>query len=406
MKLSFRCTQMMRELPGRGNFGVIIKPIYLFSCVLAAAVFFTACQRKEAAAGKGKRQSGPVPVLVGKVVQQDVPSQVRAIGNVTAYSTVAVRSRVSGELMKVHFNEGQEVKRGDLLFTIDPRVPMAALQQARANLARDEAVVNQARTELDRERKLLESRLISQDEFDKAESAWKTAVANTESTKAAVTNAALTVEFTSIRSPLEGKTGTVLVRQGNQVNAESDVLVTINQVHPIYVVFSVPEQHLAEIRKESQEKTLKVEARLADWHGPSPHGELTFIDNAVDVTTGTIQLKATFANTDHALWPGQFVQVTLTLRSLSQVTVVPSQAVQAGQNGDYVYVVKADQTVEARPVLTAMTFEGGTVVTNGLKVGETIVLDGQLRLGPGAKVSVKTTEKPEGTNAALARDGK
>jgi multidrug efflux system membrane fusion protein len=287
-----------------------------------------------------------------------------------------------------------------LLFTIDPRVPQAALRQATANLARDEAVVNQARTELERERKLLASKLISQDEFDKVESAWKTAVANTESTKAAVTNANLLVEFTSIHSPLDGKTGNVLIRPGNQVNAESDVLVTINQVHPIYVVFAVPEQYLAEIRKESQEKTLKVEAKLPDWRGPLPQGELTFIDNAVDVMTGTIQLKATFPNTDNALWPGQFVQVTLTLKALPQVTVVPSQAVQAGQNGDYVYVVKADQTVEMRPVLTALTFEGGTVVTNGLKTGETIVLDGQLRLGPGAKVSVKTSERAATTNAA------
>jgi multidrug efflux system membrane fusion protein len=293
-----------------------------------------------------------------------------------------------------------------MMFTIDPRVPIAALLLARANLARDEALVNQAQTELDRERKLQESKLVSQDEFDKAESSWKTAVATVEATKAAVSNAALTVEFTSIRSPLDGKTGSVLVRRGNQVNADSDVLVTINQVHPIYVVFSVPEQSLAEIRKESQEKTLKVEARLPDWRGPSPQGELTFIDNAVDVTTGTIQLKATFPNTDNALWPGQFVQVTLTLKSLPQVTVVPSQAVQAGQNGDYVYVVKPDQTVEVRPVLAAMTFEGGTVVTNGLKAGEMVVLDGQLRLGPGAKVAVKTTEKPGGTNTSLAVESK
>jgi multidrug efflux system membrane fusion protein len=379
-------------------------------CVLpllfAAAALLTGCHRKDAAAGKGKRQPGAVPVLVGKVVLQDVPSQVRAIGNVTAYSTVAVRSRVGGELIKVHFDEGQEVKKGDLLFTIDPRVPMAALQQARANLARDEALVSQSRMELERERKLMDSKLVSQDEFDKVESAWKTAVATAEATKSMVTNAALIVEFTSICSPLDGRTGSVLVRQGNQVNAESDVLVTINQVHPIYVVFSVPEQHLAEIRKESQEKTLQVEARLPDGRGPSPKGELTFIDNAVDVTTGTIQLKATFPNTDNALWPGQFVQVTLTLKSLPQVTVIPSQAVQAGQNGDYVYAVKADQTVEMRPVLTAMTFEGGTVVTNGLKAGEMVVLDGQLRLGPGAKVAVKTTEKPGGTNTPAAAESK
>ena len=383
-----------------------MKALSWFSLVVAVAALINGCQRKEAAGGKGKQQRGAVPVLVGKVVQQDVPSQVRAIGNVTAYSTVSIRSRVNGELMKAHFEEGQEVKRGDLLFSIDPRVPMAALQQARANLARDEAVVNQARMELERERKLLESKLVSQDEFDKVESAWRTAVANTEATKAAVTNAALLVDFTTIRSPLDGKTGSLLVRPGNQVNAESDVLVTINQVHPIYVVFSVPEQYLAEIRKESADKTLKVEARVPDWTGPSPQGELTFIDNSVDTTTGTIQLKATFPNADNALWPGQFVQVTVTLKSLPQVTVVPSQAVQAGQSGDYVYVVKPDETVEMRPVLAAMTYAGGTVVTNGLQPGETVVLDGQLRLGPGAKVSVKTSEKPGTNSARLAADNK
>lgn len=384
----------------------ILNLVSFVTLLLAVAPFLSACHRQDAVVGKGRRQSGPVPVTVAKVVQQDVPSQVRAIGNVVAYSTVAVRSRVSGELIKVHFNEGREVKRGDLLFTIDPRVPLAALQQAKANLARDEAAANQLRMELERERKLFESQLVSKDEFEKAEAAWKTSQATAEATKAAVTNAALTVEFTSIHSPLEGKTGSVLVREGNQVNAESDVLVTIKQVHPIYTVFSVPEQHLAEIRKETQEKILKVEARLPDSRGPAPHGELTFIDNAVDVTTGTIQLKATFPNTNNALWPGQFVQVVLTLKSLPQVTLVPSQAVQTGQSGEFVYVVKGDQTVEMRPVFTATIFEGGTVVTNGLKAGETIVLDGQLRLSPGAKVSVKTPEKTGATNAALVLETK
>jgi membrane fusion protein, multidrug efflux system len=381
-----------------------VKALSWFSVAITAAVLISGCHRKEAAGGKGKKQQASVPVLVGKVVQQDVPSQVRAIGNVTAYSTVSIRSRVGGELMKVHFDDGQEVKKGDMLFSIDPRVPMAALQQARANLARDEAIVSQARTELERERKLLDSKLVSQDEFEKVQSAWKSAVANAEATKAAVTNFDLQVDFTSIRSPIDGKTGSILVRAGNQVNAESDVLVTINQVHPIYVVFSVPEQYLAEIRKESADKTLKVEARAPDWTGPSPQGELTFIDNSVDTTTGTIQLKATFPNADNALWPGQFVQVTVTLKSLPQVTVVPSQAVQAGQSGDYVYVVKPDQSVEMRPVFAAMTYAGGTVITNGLSVGETVVLDGQLRLGPGAKVSVKSSERPGTNNARLAVD--
>lgn len=390
----------------RGRMKMGMNSLGWVALTIFTAALVSGCNRKEAAGGKGKRQQGPVPVLVGKVTQQDVPSQVRAIGNVMAYSTVSIRSRVNGELLKAHFEDGQEVKKGDMLFSIDPRVPMAALQQARANLARDEAVVSQARTELERERKLLDSKLVSQDEFDKVESVWRTAVAGAEATRAAVTNAALQVDFTSIRSSLEGKTGNVLVRPGNQVNAESDVLVVINQIHPIYVSFAVPEQYLAEIRKESADRTLKVEARPPDWNGPSPQGELTFIDNSVDPTTGTIMLKATFPNADNALWPGQFVQVTVTLKSLPQVTVVPSQAVQAGQNGDYVYVVKADDTVEMRPVLAAMTYAGGTVITNGVKPGETVVLDGQLRLGPGARVSVKSQDKAGATNAPHARGKK
>jgi multidrug efflux system membrane fusion protein len=369
---------------------------------LTLTALLTACHRKEGPASKGKRQMGAVPVLVGKVIQKYVLSQAQAIGNVTAYSTVSVRSRVSGELLKAHFKEGDEVKKNDLLFTIDPRLPAAALRQAQANLVRDEAVLNQARQELDRERKLLDSQLISPDEFEKVEASWKTALAVREASRAAVTNSALNVEFTSIRSPLDGKTGSLLIQPGNQVNAESDVLVTITQVHPIYVVFSLPEKYLAEIRAESREKALTVEARLPDWPGPSPRGELTFIDNAVDMTTGTIQLKATFPNAENALWPGQFVQVTLTFKSLPQAIVVPSQAVQAGQDGDYVYIVKGDETVEMRPVQASLTFEGSTVVTNGLQPGETVVLDGQLRLGPGARVSIKTPGQPATTNVAPA----
>ncbi|HTH49324.1 MAG TPA: efflux RND transporter periplasmic adaptor subunit [Candidatus Limnocylindria bacterium] len=370
--------------------------------LLVLASLLSACRGKNSADSKGTKP--PVPVLVGKVAVKNVPVEVRAIGNVLAASTVAVRSRITGQLTQVHFKEGQEVSAGDLLFTIDPRVPQAALEVSRANLTRDEALGAQAQLAFDRERKLFESALVSRDDYDKADADRKAAQATVAADRAAVTNATLNLEFTSIRSPLTGRVGNLLVHEGNLVNADSDVLVTINQIHPTYVSFAVAEQLLAGIQREMVGRTLKVQATAPDGEGPPSQGELSFIDNAVDTTTGTIQLKATFPNQDNRLWPGQFVQAVLTLKSLDHASVIASQAVQSGQKGDYVYVVKDDQTVEVRPVVVGIIHGDDTVITTGLKPGETVVLDGQLRLIPGAKVSVKApgSDSTTKTNAAPA----
>ena len=352
-------------------------------------------------AKKGAGDAG-APVLVTRAIETNVPVLIDPppVGHVMPYSTVTIRPQVGGVLSRVHFQEGQEVKKGDLLFTIDPRPTQAALATARANLARDRAQRENAKIQFGREQKLFEQKLISQDEFDTSKAGLDALEGTVAADEAAVTNAELNLEFTGIRAPFDGRTGSLQFHEGNVVKAPDDTLLTINQIHPIYVVFAVPEQYLPEIKREMREKTLKVMATFQNMDAP-PQGELTFIDNAVDTTTGTIQLKATFPNEDNALWPGQFVQVALTLSELTNAIVVPSQAVQTGQDGDFIYVVKPDQTVEQRPVTIGITSQGGTVVQSGLKAGETVVTDGQLRLAPGVKVNVKTPEAAGlSTNAA------
>src|ERR1043166_140247 len=273
---------------------------------LASGALLAGCSERASVANaqnKG-RVSVAVPVLVAKAEAKDVPVELRNIGNVEAYSTVTIRSQITGQITKVHFREGQEVKAGDLVFTIDPRPSEGMLRHAQADLKRDQAQLVSARLEFERTKKLLESSIASKDDYDKAEAAFQALEGTVLADQSAISNAALNVEFTAIRSPIDGRTGNLMVKEGNVVKAPDDKLVTINQVHPIYVTFSVPEQDLPAIRRRMQEAALLGEA--AD----PPHGELTFIDNAVDATTGRIQLKATFLNADNALWPGQFVQTT------------------------------------------------------------------------------------------------
>ena len=362
------------------------------TAAVLGAVFFGGCSRESSANARGSGGSPPVPVLIAKATNQNVPVLIQVIGNVMQYSQVIIRSQVTGQLKEVNFKEGEEVKQGDLLFTIDPRPFQAALEQARANLARDQAQLENAQIQFERTQKLFDSQLVSQEDFDNARAAVDAQRGGVLADQAAVTNAELNVEFTKIRSPIDGRTGGLTVHAGNIIKAEDDVMVTINQIHPIYVVFSVPEQYLPEIKKEMRQAPLKVSVSIPNQENPSHEGTLTFVDNAVDTTTGTIQLKATFANEDNALWPGQFVQVALTLSVLENAVVVPTQAVQTGQNGQFVYVVQPDQTVEMRPVITGIEQDGGTVIKSGVKVGETVVTDGQLRLVPGSKVNIKSPE--------------
>ncbi len=342
-----------------------------------------------------------VPVLVAQSMTTNVPVQIQPppVGHVTAYSTVTVHSQIQGTISQVHFQEGQAVKKGDLLFTIDPRPEQAALAQAQANLARDRAQLENAKIQFDREQKLFDQKLVSQDEFDTNKATMDALQGTVQADEAAVTNAELNLEYCEIRSPIDGVTGSLQSYAGNVVKAPDDTLLTINQIHPIYVAFAVPEQYLPEIQKEMSKHTLKVSVTFQNMDVQPPQGELTFINNTVNESTGTIDLMATFPNENNALWPGQFVNVTLTLSDLTKAVVVPSQAVQTGQNGEYIYVVKPDKTVEEQPVTIGITYQSETVVQSGLKAGETVVTDGQSRLVPGARVKI-TTAAQSGLAAA------
>jgi multidrug efflux system membrane fusion protein len=370
------------------------KILFPFLFALAAALATGGCSggAKQAAGG------GSMPVLVARAFTTNVPVQIDPppVGHVSPVSTVAVHSQIGGILRTVHLKEGQEVKKGDLLFTIDPRPTQAALLASRAALARDTAQMENAKIQFDREQKLLDQKLVSQDEFDTSKAGYDALTGTVAVDQAAVTNAQLNLEFTEIRAPLDGVTGSLQFHEGDVVKAPDDVLVTVNQIHPIYVQFAVPEQFLPEIQKEMRGKTLAVQAAFENMTAP-PQGELTFVDNAVDSTTGTILLKAAFPNTDNTLWPGQYVHVTLTLLELTNAVVVPSQAIQTGQDRQFVYVVEADPTnaasriVEERAVTNGIAYQGVTVVQSGLKAGETVVTDGQLRLAPGVKISIKSS---------------
>ena len=342
------------------------------------------------------------PVLVAQAIVTNVPVRIQPepVGHVLPVSTVTIHSQIQGMISEVHFKEGQEVKKGDRLFTIDPRPSQAALDQARAALARDSAQLEYAKINFAREQKLFDQKLISEDELDTNRASQDALNGTVAADRAAITNALLNLDYCEIRSPVDGRTGSLQAFAGNVVKAPDDILLTINQIHPIYVAFAIPEQYLPAVKKQMDGDPLAVTASFENMEGPAPAGELTFVDNAVDATTGTILLKATFPNKRDVLWPGQFVSVSLTLQELTGVIVVPSQAVQTGQNGQFIYVVKPDQTVEERAVTAGITYDGDTVIQKGLSAGETVVTDGQLRLAPGVKVDVKSSISADTTTAS------
>lgn len=347
----------------------------------------------------GKPPAVAAPVLVAQAITTNVPVQIQPppVGHVLPVSTVTIHSQIQGMISAVNFEEGQEVKKGDLLFTIDPRPSQAALDQARAALERDAAQLAYAKINFAREQKLFDQKLISQDELDTNRATQDALAGTVAADRAAITNAMLNLDYCQIRSPVTGRTGSLQSHVGNVVKAPDDTLLTINQIHPIYVAFALPEQYLPEIKKQMKRQPLAVMATFDGLTGPPPTGELTFVDNAVDPTTGTLLFKATFPNADSSLWPGQFVSVSLTLSELTNVVVAPSQAMQTGQSGPFVYVVKPDQSVEQRPVTTGINYQNGTVVQQGLAAGESVVIDGQLRLAPGVKVEVKNSNKAGGS---------
>ncbi|MGZ6971259.1 MAG: efflux RND transporter periplasmic adaptor subunit [Thermoanaerobaculia bacterium] len=375
--------------------------------VMAAGILVVAATARALVktGGKGSPRAEIVPVTAATVAEMSVPLTTRAIGNVEAFSTVAIRALVAGELVKIHFRQGQEVRKGDLLFTIDPRPLQAALDQAVGTLAKDKATLANARALAARYKKLFEEGIASKEDWDQYRTSADTSAGLVAADEAVIENAKVQLSYATIRSPISGMTGNLLVYEGNLVKAnDTTPLVTITQATPIYVTFAVPEGELGKVNRARAAGPVRVEAALPSDEAHPVAGVLSFVDNAVDSTTGTIRLKATFDNPDRRLWPGQFVKVTVTTGVDANALVVPSQAVQTGQDGPYVYVVKDDLTVEPRPVKPGPTAEGVVVIAKGLSAGERVVTDGQLRLSPGAKVELKTGSP--GPGAPPGRDEK
>jgi multidrug efflux system membrane fusion protein len=342
-------------------------------------------------ANEEKAGSGPaaVPVVVAAVAQQTMPVRLQAIGNVEAYSTVALKARVDGQIVEVSRRDGEPVKKGDVLFRIDPRPYEAALRQAEANALRDVAARDQARSQERRYQELLDKNFVSKDAYAQIRTNAATAEATAKASQAALENARLNLEYCTIRSPLDGYIGRVLLQAGNLVRANDvNPLVVINQVRPIYVNFAVPEQSLPEVRSRMAKGSLTVDVVPSDQQQPAAQGRLIFVDNAVDASTGTIRLRAQFDNTGALLWPGQFVNVSLRLYEQADALVIPAQAVQSGPEGQYVYVVADDLTADVRRITVERTDGDRAIVAKGLAKGERVVTRGQLRLGPKVKVQI------------------
>ena len=358
------------------------------AALLAVALMLPACSHAPSAMGQ---QRPAVPVLVAKAERTTIPEELHAIGTVQAYSTVAVKAQTGGEVVGVHFHEGQEVSKGQLLFTLDPRPFQAALDQARANLARSMAQDAMAEADAKRWDTMYKVHAASSQQYDQAHANAAALTASVAADKAAVQTAELNLQYARITSPIDGRAGNLNLNVGNIVKANADTpMVVLNQIKPIYVQFALPERDLPDIRRHLEvNNSLAVVANPPNLANQQSIGTLSFIDNSVDTTTGTIQFKGLFPNFDERLWPGQFVDVTLTLEQRPNTVVVPAQAVQSGQTGTYVFIVERNLTVQIQPVKAGVTLEGKTVIEHGLQGQETVVTDGQMLLVPGAAVRIK-----------------
>jgi multidrug efflux system membrane fusion protein len=362
----------------------------VLALTLSSAGVLGGCSSDSGGAAPATGPQDAVPVNVATAVEKDVPVQVGAIGNVEAYSTVAVKTQIDGALAQINFKEGQEVAEGALLFVIDPRPFQAALAQAQANLAKNRAEATNAQVQAERYARLLAPGFISKDQYDQVRTQAAAFEAAAAADLAAVENVKLQLQYCYIHSPITGRIGQYLVHAGNVVKSKDTILAVINQLRPVFASFAVPEQQLPAIRMSAAARELKVEAFAGNDSTHAAAGELKFIDNAVDTKTGTVMLKGLFANEDETLWPGQFVNVALTLSIQPHALLVPATAIQNGQQGHYVFVVTKDAVAEVRPVVTGQTVDQQVVVEKGLRPGETVVTRGQIRLAAGSKVQIKT----------------
>src|SRR5262252_3310496 len=365
---------------------------FLPPLLAVTAVSCTAGGATQAPTGGGGRGRGEatVPVTVATVVQKSMPIEIRVIGSVEAYSVVSVHAQVTGQLTGVNFKEGDDVAKDQVLFALDRRPLEATLMQTQANLQRDIAQAANAKVVAQRYADLAKQGIATTEQLETSRAGSAALDATVEADKAAVENAKIQLQYATIASPIAGRTGALMVHEGNLIRAQDATpLVVINQVAPIYVSFAIPESRLPELKHYMSLGTLAVEARPPNDDSGSSHGHITFVDNSVDQTTGTIRIKATFTNEDHRLWPGQFVNVAVALTKDPSAVVVPTAAVQVGQQGQYAYVVKADHSIEYRTVVVERTAGLDTVIKSGLKPAETVVTDGHLRIVAGSRVSIK-----------------
>jgi multidrug efflux system membrane fusion protein len=365
--------------------GVVVLLFGWWTCHRNSSTDQSSGSRSGGGGRRGGPPSGPVPVVAGTAVQKDVPIYLDGLGTVQAFNTVAVHTRVDGALVQVNFSEGQEVKTGDLLAVVDPKPFQAALDQAKAQAALDEVT-------LKRQTDLRARNVVAAQDYD-------TAAANAQKSKAAAEAAQVNFDYCYVKSPIDGRTGLRLTDVGNVVHAsDPNGIVVITQLKPISVIFTIPEQSLQSILSEGGGPPLAVTALDRGNTTPLDEGTLTVVDNEIDQTTGTVKLKATFPNSDLKLWPGKFVNARLVLTTRKGATVVPSSVVQRGPQGTYAYVIKPDKSVEMRTIKTAQTENNETVIDDGLKPGEQVVVDGQYKLQPGTQVELTSPQGQPGSS--------
>lgn len=390
---------MQLRLPERPTTAPGLSVFVLLVAILSAA----GCSKGAAPAATARAAAGDDAVLVtvAPVVRKAMPLEIRVIGTAEAESTVAVHAQITGAITSVNFNEGDDVADGQVLFTLDHRPLEATLAQVQANLARDLAQATNARTQAGRYQTLATRGLVSGQEMQASATAAAALEATVEADRAALDNANVQLEYATIKAPIAGRTGALIVHPGNLVRAnDTSPLVVINRIAPINVSFGIPEGQLPAFKRYLAERTLRVEATAPSETVPSM-GQIAFIDNAVDQTTGTIKIKGSFPNADRRLWPGQFVNVVVTLKTDPAAVVAPTAAIQAGQQGDFAFVVKPDQTVDLRSVIVDRTSGADSIVKDGLKPGEIVITDGQLRLVAGSRIKVKSdASQPDGSQVA------
>jgi multidrug efflux system membrane fusion protein len=360
---------------------------------LALAVLLCgACKSKN----EKPKATPPVPVTVAQSVAKEVPVQIRAIGNIEAYASVDIKSQISGQIMEIHFDEGSDVEKGALLISIDPAPFLAILRQNEAALAKNRAQEKFAREQAARYAGLLEDGIVTKDQVDLLRTTAEALSAAVTADLAAIKSAKIQLDYCTIRSPITGRTGALALHAGNLAKENDVSIVTIHQVSPIYVAFAIPEKKMADVKNAMAGSEVTITVAIPDAPGQAETGTLRFLDNAVNAATGTIKIKGILANTAKRLWPGQFTDVVMTLGTLKNAVVIPTGAIQTSQEGQFVYIVKPDKTVEVRPVTMGPEMGEESVIDKGIAPGETVVTDGQLRLVPGATIEVKNGPVAEG----------